>query len=49
MIFEQTFGALGKGSVLFIRPPFVEAVAMNPFAPTLAFARRDHCLWMIVV
>jgi hypothetical protein len=44
VVLEETLGALGKGPIFFVRPPLVQALTVNPFAPTLAPTRSDHCL-----
>jgi hypothetical protein len=43
VVLEETLGALLKGPIFFIRPPLVQALAVDPLAPTLAPTRSDHC------
>lgn len=42
VVLEETFRALGKGPVLFVRPPFVQAFAMDPLASAFATTGCDH-------
>jgi hypothetical protein len=42
VVLEEAFRTLGKGPVFFVRPPFVQAFAMDPLAPAFATTGCDH-------
>jgi hypothetical protein len=48
VILKETFGALRKGSVVFVGPPKIQTLAMDPLGASLAFTGSNHGVRTIV-